>query len=412
MAAPPSLRLKQLLSMPARLLRRLRGAAPADWMGADPAAAAARGAREFAPDDRHEIVGLPGTAPEDLRRRVEEGHRVFRVSPRASDGARPYELSEPTPRLFEVALPAAARFEGLDALRRDRGLGATVCLVGDPAWLPLAERLRAVRNWPIAPDASGDLARAFPLLSIVVVTYNNRDLNRLCLDSLFARTEWPRREVLVVDNGSTDGTRELLAEAAGRHPDLRTILFDENRGFPAAANAGLSRAAGRYVVLLNNDTVVTRGWATALLRHLAGDPRLGLVGPVTNAIANAARVDVGYADLAGLPEWAARWVRDHDGEAFPIPSLAFFCVAMRREVRDTVGLLDERFGIGMFEDGDYCRRVRERGLEIRCARDAFVHHWQMASFRRLGRDEYLRIFEENRRKFEEKWGGGSSVAVP
>ncbi len=78
---------------------------------------------------------------------------------------------------------------------------------------------------------------------------------------------------------------------------------------------------------------------------------------------------------------------------------------MRRELRDSVGLLDERFGIGMFEDGDYCRRVLAHGLEIRCARDAFVHHWQMASFRRLGQGAYLRVFEENRRKFEEKWGG-------
>jgi GT2 family glycosyltransferase len=396
--------------LPARLrtaLARLLRRPPSDWMGADAAHLAVSRAAPFVPDDRHEIVALPGApTPDHLRGLAGAGHRVFAISRRASDGARPYELSETAPRLFEVALPAA-QLEGLDALRRDRALGATVSIVEDPAWLALAERLRAQLNWPIADGPSGELTRAFPLLSIVVVTYNNRDLNRLCLESLFARTEWPNREVLVVDNGSTDGTRELLAETAARHADLRTILFDENRGFPAAANAGLARATGRYVVLLNNDTVVTRGWATALLKHLARDPALGLVGPVTNAIANEARVDAGYSDLDGLAAWAAGWVRAHDGETFPIPSLAFFCVAMRRDLRDSVGLLDERFGIGMFEDGDYCRRVRARGLEIRCARDAFVHHWQMASFRRLGRDAYLRVFEENRRKFEEKWGADS-----
>jgi GT2 family glycosyltransferase len=79
---------------------------------------------------------------------------------------------------------------------------------------------------------------------------------------------------------------------------------------------------------------------------------------------------------------------------------------MRREVLEAVGPLDERFGLGMFEDGDYNRRVRAAGWQIRCARDSFVHHWQMASFRKLGKDEYLRVFEENRRKFEEKWGRG------
>ncbi len=373
-------------------------------MGPDPASLAAERGSPPETESLHDVVCLPGPAGEEERRLAERGHRVFAVSPDADPSARPYRVRLAAPRLLDVSLPDE-RFEGLDALRRDHALGATACLVRDPSWRPFAERLATEFHWPIARDSTPDrLAEAFPQLSIVVVTYNNRDLSRLCLESVFARTEWPNREIVVVDNGSSDGTRELLAQAAGKHPDLRIILFDENRGFPAAANAGLSSASGRYVILLNNDTVVTRGWATALLRHLAKDPQVGLVGPVTNAIANDARVPVGYSDLADLPAWAARWARDHDGEEFPIASLAFFCVAMRTELRDTVGLLDERFGIGMFEDGDYCRRVQQRALRILCARDAFVHHWQMASFRRLGEDAYLRLFEENRRRFQEKWG--------
>jgi GT2 family glycosyltransferase len=83
--------------------------------------------------------------------------------------------------------------------------------------------------------------------------------------------------------------------------------------------------------------------------------------------------------------------------------LAFFCVALRRAVLEEVGLLDERFGLGLFEDGDYNRRVREKGWDIRCARDSFVHHWQNASFRRLGKDSYFALYEENRRKYEAKW---------
>ena len=373
-------------------------------MGPDPASLAVERGSPPEEESRHEVVCLPGPVGEEERRLAERGHRVFAVSPAADDSARPYRLRLAAPRLLEVALPAE-RFEGLDALRRDHALGATASLVRDPSWRPLGERLAAELHWPIATDASADrLDDAFPRVSIVIVTYNNRDLNRLCLDSVFARTEWPNREVVVVDNGSSDGTPALLSEAAGAHPDLRTILFDENRGFPAAANAGLSSASGRYVILLNNDTVVTRGWATSLLRHLAADPEVGLIGPVTNAIANDARIPVGYSDLAGLPPWAAHWVRAHDRETFELPSLAFFCVAMRADLRDSVGLLDERFGIGMFEDGDYCRRVRQRGLRILCARDAFVHHWQMASFRRLGEDAYLRLFAENQRRFQEKWG--------
>ncbi len=369
------------------MIARLRRAAravlrrpPSDWAGPDDARAAISAASPVETDNRFDVVRFPG-GPDSaaLRRLTAQGHRV----------------------LFPAAVDLS--FESLDRTRRDLGLGATVSIVADPSWRALAERFRAERGWP-AVERDDDLERAFPLLSVVIVTWNNRAMNRLCLESLFARTEWPNLEVLVVDNGSSDGTPELLADLASGHSNLRVIAFEENRGFPAACNAGLAEARGEYLALLNNDTVVTRGWATALIAHLARDRGLGLVGPVTNAISNEARIDVGYGNLAELPAWARAWVRDHDGEAFPIPMLAFFCVVMRREVFANVGALDERFGTGMFEDGDYNRRVRAGGWEVRCARDAFVHHWQKASFRRLGKDAYFRLYEENRRKYEDKWG--------
>lgn len=369
-----------------RILRR----PPSDWAGQDHARAAITGGAPIDTDNRFDVVCFPAGRTEEsaaLQKLVANGHRVLRPD------------------------PEGLAFDSLDAVRRERGFGATVSIVRDPAWRELARRLRDERGWPLVENEpadftalSGALAGAFPRLSVILVTWNNRELNRLCLESLFARTEWPNLEVLVVDNGSSDGTRELLAELAGRHANLRVIAFDENRGFPAACNAGLAQATGAYLALLNNDTVVTRGWAAALIAHLVRDPKLGLVGPVTNAIANEARVEVGYSDLAQLPAWARAWVRDHDGEAFSIPMLAFFCVVMRREVFEKVGLLDERFGTGMFEDGDYNRRARAAGWQIRCARDAFIHHWQKASFRQLGKDAYFRLFEENRRKYEEKWG--------
>jgi GT2 family glycosyltransferase len=385
---------------PGRLIESLRRTArailrrpPSDWAGPDRGREAALRAGHVEADNRHDVVCFPAAAVDGwsegsvpLRRLVEIGHRV---------------LHPP---------PDALRFESIDALRRDLGLGATVSLVWSPVWRGLAERLRAERGWPVVenpPDSFDALSeamnQAFPRLSVVIVTHDNRDLNRLCLESLFARTEWPNLEVVVVDNGSSDGTRELLADFSRRHTNLRVIGFDENRGFPAACNAGLAQASGAYLALLNNDTVLTRGWATALIAHMAREPKLGLVGPVTNAIANEARIEVGYSSLADLPAWAAAWVRDHDGETFPIPMLAFFCVVMRREVFETVGLLDERFGLGMFEDGDYTRRAHARGWQLACARDSFVHHWQKASFRQLGKDAYFALFEENRKKYEEKW---------
>ncbi len=400
-------------------LRRLLRRPPSDWAGPDPATEAVRRAAPPEEENRHEVVCL-GYTVDQLDTRLASlsaaGHRLFLVSagPAAEDA--PYAMRERGQRLFEVRVrDSADSFDALDRLRRDAALGATVAVVKERAWLPLAERFRSERGWRVLDLSAGDgrslgdgafaaaLADTFPKISIIVVTFNNRELNRACLDSVFARTEWPRYELLAVDNGSTDGTPELLAELACAHANLRVIALPENRGFPAACNAGLAAASGDPLVLLNNDTVVTRGWLTALHRHLETNPRLGLVGPVTNAIANEARIEVGYADLAELPRWAAAWVRRHDGETFEIPMLAFFCVATRREVLAAVGPLDERFGLGLFEDGDYCRRVRAKGWDIHCARDAFVHHWQNASFRRLGKDAYFALYEENRRKYEAKW---------
>ncbi len=247
------------------------------------------------------------------------------------------------------------------------------------------------------------VTQTFPKASIIIVTYHNRDLNRMCLEKLYEQSEWPNFEVIVIDNASTDGTPEYLQEAEKIFPNLRVVLNDKNLGFAAANNIGLKMATGDYLVLLNNDTVISRGWMTSLLRHLHTDPEIGLVGPVTNAIANEAKIEVGYQQVEDMPVWAANYVREHDGETFPIPMLAMFCVAMRRQVFEEIGLLDEQFGIGMFEDDDYCRRVTVAGYKLACARDSFIHHWQRASFKLLGEEEYLRIYHENQRKFEEKW---------
>jgi GT2 family glycosyltransferase/SAM-dependent methyltransferase len=327
----------------------------------------------------------------------------------ATSPVKAFEILAAGKPLVSVPLPEVAALAPLvrlasDASEFEREIEAALAET-DPA---AAEKRRAFareNTWQRRHEELAPAVRAaFPRASVVVVTYNNRELNRLCLGSLSTRTEWPNFEIVAVDNASSDGSVEELREAEKTLPNLRLIANEENRGFAAANNQGLAVASGEYLVLLNNDTVVTRGWLAALIRHLAAEPKLGLVGPSTNAVANEAKVEVAYEHIADLPAFAARFARENDGRIFAIPMLAMFCLAMKRKVFEQVGPLDERFGIGMFEDDDYNRRVREAGWEIRCARDAFVHHWQKASFRLLGEEKYLALFEENRKKYEEKWG--------
>lgn len=263
----------------------------------------------------------------------------------------------------------------------------------------------AQNTWTKRCDAFDAATRTlFPPASIIIASYNNLDLMRACLASIFHETDYPVYEVIVVDNASHDGTAEWLVEQAAHEPRLRVICNKDNRGYAAANNQGLAIATGEFICLLNNDTVVTPGWLSTLIHRLQAKPRLGMVGPVSNLVGNCAIVRVGYTALDGMKDWAKQYCREHDGESVDMTMLGFFCVVMRREVFSKVGYLDEQFGIGCFEDDDYCRRVLAAGYEMCFVRDAFVHHHHGASFKLLGKAVYQDVFDTNRKKYEEKWG--------
>jgi len=243
----------------------------------------------------------------------------------------------------------------------------------------------------------------YPQISVIVVTYNNLDYNRLCLESIFEQSTYPNYEVIVVDNASSDGTRAYLQTLAGQHDKLKVILNSENEGFARANNRAAAAAQGERLVFLNNDTVVTRDWLAGLSRHLR-DPQVGMVGPVTNFSGNESRIEVGYGGLEDMPAFAWQYVNDHHAQAFEISMLPWLCVMLLKPVFEQIGPLDERFGIGMFEDDDYALRLKAKGYRILCAEDVFIHHWGKASFSKLDQAAYQQLFEENRRKFENKWG--------
>jgi GT2 family glycosyltransferase/glycosyltransferase involved in cell wall biosynthesis len=268
------------------------------------------------------------------------------------------------------------------------------------AWLSFYEKRVEI---PVRSEKDVD-GSMWPKVSILILTYNNFLINQLCLKSLYCNTTYPNFEVIVVDNASNDETPRWLNTFAETHPNLKIVLNTENRGFAGGNNQAASLATGEYLIFLNNDTVVTNGWVERLLKYMQSDPKIGLLGPVTNSTGNEARILVNYrspVEMEAFSDWRARYLA---GQTFDIRMLAFYCVMARKDQYDALGGLDERFLVGMFEDDDLAVRYHLQGQRVVCAQDVFIHHFQCASFGKLAISRYAQLFEENKQKYEEKWG--------
>lgn len=243
-----------------------------------------------------------------------------------------------------------------------------------------------------------------PAASIVIVTHDNLLFSRMTLESVIACTEYPGHEVIVVDNGSRDGTAAWLYGLAAANPRVRLVMNPDNGGFARACNQGLALARGEVLVLLNDDTLVPPGWLPRLMRPL-DDPDVGLVGAVTNRIGNEAEVPTEYATWGEMLQFAGARARECEGQMFDIATVTMFCLAMRRDTFERLGPLDQRFEVGLLEDDDYSMRARRAGYRLVCAEDAFVHHFGETSFGKLvSSGAYNELLAANKRRFEKKWG--------
>jgi GT2 family glycosyltransferase len=402
---------------------------------------------------RYDVIELPG--PTDPARLAPDfarhGHRVFTLLPAGEAIA-----AEPGVTAVPITISAtdpshqdAVRLAALEHLRRAAAIETAVLLLRDADWADVAIRARERWGWRIVVEAGagsvtprleraaglivGDAAGAsaasdrrngpryieraagwpgidtairslFPLASIIVVSFNTLAFTRLCVASVLANTDYPNYELILVDNGSADGSVEALRELASQHEHLRLILNESNLGFGPANNQGLAVASGELLVLLNSDTMAPVGWLSRLARHLA-DPRLGLIGPTTNRTCNEAQITAPYSTYGELLAFARDRAAGHDGQRHPIRMPMMFCVAWRRDVLSEVGLLDERYETGLFEDEDYALRVKAAGYETAWAADAYVHHAYHASIGKLlTSGDYVALFRRNQARFEEKWG--------
>lgn len=248
------------------------------------------------------------------------------------------------------------------------------------------------------------------LTSIIILTFNQIEYTKGCIESIKRYTPKPY-EIIFVDNGSKDGTVEWLRRIVRETPDYRLIENKENQGFAGGNNQGMAEARGEYIVLMNNDVVVTPGWLDRMIAVAERNPKIGMVGPMSNYVSGPQRVSqVGYdtTTLTGLNQFAQDYSQRRMGRVNPFWRVVGFCMLIKRSVVEKIGGLDERYGLGNFEDDDFSLRARLAGFEPWIAGDCFVHHFGSRTFSGSGID-YQESLKRNWEIFKKKWGIPSEI---
>lgn len=240
----------------------------------------------------------------------------------------------------------------------------------------------------------------WPSISVVIPLYGGASDIHFCLKSLDISLDL-LLEVIVVDNASPDDA----AEEAARWPFVTLLKNSANQGFAAACNRGYASSKGSVIIFLNSDTVAPRSALVRLIQTLI-ERDAGLVGPYTSVGAQVQTFFPSYTDEAGIEALANSFAVRSQADLLIPDFLMGFCYALPKIVLEQIGVFDERFGIGNFEDNDFCRRVIQAGYEIWLSGKSYIHHAGHNSFNRLfnGSDElFINLLYQNKQIYDDKW---------
>ena len=265
-------------------------------------------------------------------------------------------------------------------------------------------------------------------VDVVVCVHNALDDVRECIESVLASRRPVRHRLILVNDGSDAATSTYLRGIAEENTHVELIAESrEAEGYTRAANRGLRESGADYVILLNSDTVVPPGWIEGIVECGESDPRIGVIGPLSNA---ATWQSVPELNVDG--KWAVNDLPHPDGveesdelirllspKSFPrLPFLNGFCYTIKRKVLQSVGYLDEQaFPRGYGEEDDYSYRTRRAGFHLAVADHVFVHHKKSKSFGSERRDELAaaggkvlrRRYGKERMQDDSKWARENSA---
>jgi GT2 family glycosyltransferase len=234
------------------------------------------------------------------------------------------------------------------------------------------------------------------LCSIIIPVFNKSTLTRQCLSAILANPPAADFEILVVDNGSSDGTAALLASYGNR---IRPIVNERNLFFARACNQGAEQARGDLLIFLNNDTVPKAGWLDALVRYRQVHPRAGLIGAKLLFPNNT----IQHAGMAICYDQMPRHIylgfpANHPAvcKSRALQAVTGACILIERDLFSRAGMFDTAY-VNSFEDMELCMRIGELGFEVHFCHDCMLYHLEGVSEGRHSFDG------QNYRIFNERW---------
>jgi len=237
-----------------------------------------------------------------------------------------------------------------------------------------------------------------PTTTILILTYNCWQYTNQCIASIKERTFEPYK-ILVIDNGSTD---ETIGEIR-RDPQIFNIENSCNLGFGPGYNIGIDCIDTPYFVICGSDTVVTTGWLTKMIKNMNTDKKLIMLGPRSNNVSGPQRINnVPYKTAATLEAYAKERAQNITDPITYCKRIVFFFTLLRTEAIRKVGIIDERFELGNYEDDDYCMRVNGVGLKTAYDNTVFIHHYGSQTFK-ANNIKFEDTMTKNQAKFLAKW---------
>ncbi len=329
----------------------------------------------------------------------------------APDGRRYFVIAEiKEPFWLQVHSVSLAPCDGQPAPLRPNGIR-----LEDPNIIAQADTLNGIGHWvnasiersriepPVRNDGEAGIRRwnwswkNMGTVEVAICVYNAADETLACLQSLVGASAVPHT-VRIIDDGSQADTRNRIEAFIADKPWMSLDSNPGNLGYTRSANRGILESKADWVVLLNSDTIVSKGWLEGMLACAASDPAIAFVGPLSNAASYQSIPEL--YDKAGkwatneLPKgWTvddmAAFVRENALRGYPsVPLLNGFCTLIRRQVfADLGGLNEEAFPMGYGEENDLCLRAGKEGHKLAVADDCYVYHSKSASFGQARRAE-------------------------